>query len=253
MTGEDQMMDPRARTRIRAARKSKSMSLRELGRRIGVSASLLSQIENGHSDPSVSTLYALVSALELSLDVLLESDQGVALTRSSRGVTDAAQHLATSAVDLATAPVVHPGERRVLNMDSGVVWERLTRGPSAVVDALLVTYEPRGASSSTGELMTHSGLEFAYLFEGELTLQLGFEVHRIQAGDSLTFDSSTPHMYYNAGAVRAKGLWYVQGKETVPTQLGMRRLMEPLTVATRQGPRQAPASAVEVLQAFSED
>jgi transcriptional regulator with XRE-family HTH domain len=247
MTGDDLVMDVMARERIRTARKSSGMSLRELARRVGVSASLLSQIENGHSDPSVSTLYALVSVLELSLDTLLESGQGVDLVRSSTGTTDAAP------VDQATSLVVHPGERRVLQMDSGVVWERLTRGPNAVMDALLVTYQPRGASSSTGELMTHSGLEFAYLFEGELTLQLGFEVHTIRAGDSLTFDASTPHLYYNAGGLPAKGLWYVLGKETVPTQLGIRRLMEPSALAARQLERRAPTSAVEVLRAFSED
>lgn len=247
-------MDLMARERIRAARKSSGMSLRELARRVGVSASLLSQIENGHSDPSVSTLYALVSVLELSLDAILESGQGVDLVRSSTGTTDAAPvDQATSWVDQGTSLVVHPGERRVLQMDSGVVWERLTRGPSAVMDALLVTYQPRGASSSTGELMTHSGLEFAYLFEGELTLQLGFEVHTIRAGDSLTFDASTPHLYYNAGELPAKGLWYVLGKETVPTQLGIRRLMEPSALAARQLERRAPTSAVEVLRAFSED
>jgi transcriptional regulator with XRE-family HTH domain/quercetin dioxygenase-like cupin family protein len=248
------MMDPKAREHIRAARKSRGMSLRELARRVGVSASLLSQIENGHSDPSVSTLYALVSVLELSLDVLLESGKGVASAPSSTKPTDAERNDSTTSWgDPATSPVVHPGERRVLNMDSGVVWERLTRGPSAVADALLVTYAPGGTSSSTGELMRHSGLEFAYLFEGQLTLQLGFELHAIHAGDSLTFDASTPHLYYNAGDLTAKGLWYVQGKETVPTQPGMRHLMAPLALVSHRMPQSAPTSAVEVLRAFSED
>src|SRR4051812_47652056 len=68
------MMHPGARAQIRSARRSNGLSLRELGRRTGVTASLLSQIENGKSDPSVSTLSALVSELGLSLDALLRSE-----------------------------------------------------------------------------------------------------------------------------------------------------------------------------------
>ena len=125
-------------------------------------------------------------------------------------------------------------------MDSGVVWERLTRGPSDIVDALLVTYEPDGTSSSTGKLMRHSGMEFAYLLSGELTLQLGFETHVLRAGDSLEFDSSTPHLYYNAGDVPAKGLWYVVSRDTVPTQPQLRR-DSPVLAAV--GPRGQPPGA----------
>lgn len=230
------MMDPESRERIRIARNDKGLSLRELARRLGVSASLLSQIENGRSDPSVSTLYALVSELGLSLDSLLGSTQ----TRSPGSPPG------SSARPSRTSPVVDPAERRVLHMDSGVVWERLTRGPSDVVDALLVTYEPRGASSSTGKLMTHSGLEFAYLLEGELTLQLGFETHVIRAGDSLEFDASTPHMYVNAGSVTARGLWYVVGNETTPAHPSLQR---PRGSSTADEDKLT--SAVDVLNAFS--
>jgi transcriptional regulator with XRE-family HTH domain len=241
------------------------LSLRELGRRVGVSASLLSQIENGKSDPSVSTLYALVAELGLSLDTLLEpesldmadvSDSALSDTVLSDKVerpksADTVRGAIASDVQKGPqrqSPVVLPGERRILQMDSGVVWERLTRGPSEFLDALLVTYEPMGTSSSSGQLMTHSGLEFAYLMEGELTLQLGFETHTMKAGDSLQFESSTPHLYYNAGTVPAKGLWYVMRKETVPAQDGVPRLME-----DSFGPAYRPSSAVEVLQAFSRD
>jgi transcriptional regulator with XRE-family HTH domain len=237
------MMDPTARQRIRAARTAKGLSLRELARRVGVSASLLSQIENGKSDPSVSTLYALVAELGLSLDALLESPPA-GTARPTAGAptwpSDAASPL---------TPVARPGERRILHMDSGVVWERLTRGPSEVVDALLVTYESGGASSSTGKLMTHSGHEYAYLIKGELTLQLGFETHVMRAGDSLEFEASTPHLYFNEGPAQAVGVWFVLGKDTVPTQEGLLRLMG----SSGGTPGVAPASAVEVLQAFSRD
>jgi transcriptional regulator with XRE-family HTH domain len=103
--------------------------VRELSRRVGISASMLSQIENGRSEPSVATLYSLVSELGISLDQLLA---GPGADRSSRPATVA-------------SPLVTPETRAVLVMDSGVTWERLTPGPDTLVDALLVTYPPGSA------------------------------------------------------------------------------------------------------------
>lgn len=162
-------------------------SLRQLGRRLGVSASLLSQIENGRSDPSVSSLYALVTELGLSLDALLQTPE--ALEEGSGP--------ASLVAPAAALPIIRPHERRALEMDSGVRWERMTPGPDPRVDALLTTYEPGGSSSSTGRLMTHPEVEYAYLIEGELALELGFETRVIVAGDSVVFESSTPHLYRN--------------------------------------------------------
>ena len=229
------MMHASARQRLREARLAAGLSLRELARRLNVSASLLSQIENGKSDPSVSSLYALVSELGLSLDALLEpaGAEQRAGAREGQGARP---------VD-ARSPVLDPASRRVLEMDSGVRWEQLTPGADPRVDALLTTYEPGGSSSSSGRLMTHGGVEYAYLFEGELVLELGFESYVIRAGDSLVFESSTPHLYRNVGDVPARGVWYVVGRAaaTPPapvgptgTQFGLSRL----------------TSAAEALEAF---
>src|ERR1700760_2257162 len=56
--------------RLRAHRSEAGMSLRELARQVGVSPSLISQIEHGKATPSVATLYAIVSELGISLDEL---------------------------------------------------------------------------------------------------------------------------------------------------------------------------------------
>lgn len=64
-------MEPEARARLRTARTAAKLSVRELSRRVGISPSMLSQIENGHSEPSVATLYSLVSELSISFDQLL--------------------------------------------------------------------------------------------------------------------------------------------------------------------------------------
>jgi transcriptional regulator with XRE-family HTH domain len=57
--------------RLRLAREQRQLSVRELARRIGCSASLISQIERGVSVPSVGVLYSLAAELDTSLDHLL--------------------------------------------------------------------------------------------------------------------------------------------------------------------------------------
>src|ERR671930_2295964 len=59
--------------RLRAERERHGVSLRELARRLAISPSALSQIETGRSRPSVGTLYAIVTELEISLDALFGS------------------------------------------------------------------------------------------------------------------------------------------------------------------------------------
>src|SRR6516162_1172418 len=62
--------------RLRLVREERRLSVRELARRIGCSASLISQIERGISVPSVGVLYSLATELDSSLDYLLfGSDQ----------------------------------------------------------------------------------------------------------------------------------------------------------------------------------
>jgi quercetin dioxygenase-like cupin family protein/DNA-binding XRE family transcriptional regulator len=249
------MMHPGARAQIRSARMSHGLSLRELGRRTGVTASLLSQIENGKSDPSVSTLSALVSELGLSLDALLRPDWPAADDESvlNSGLP-LHGHPGTGAnrfggdAGPGGSPVIRPPERKTLDLDSGVVWERLTRGPRELLDALLVTYQPGATSSSGGKLLRHSGTEHAYLISGELTLQLGFESYLLRAGDSLEFDGATPHVYCNKGEEPARGLWFVLGRDSLPAQPGPHRLLD-LAESTAHG----VPSAVDFLQAFGRD
>src|SRR3954464_6207954 len=101
--------------RLRAAREDLGISLRELARRVGVSPSLVSQIELDRVNPSVSTLYALVMELGLTMgDVFGDAAQraGQAPLVSMRSDGDGL--------------VSRPGARRAINLASGVRWERLT-------------------------------------------------------------------------------------------------------------------------------
>ena len=63
-------------TRLREERERVGISQRELARRIGLSASMISQLESGQSKPSVSTLYAIVTELGVSLDDVFRGTEG---------------------------------------------------------------------------------------------------------------------------------------------------------------------------------
>jgi len=189
-------MQEEARARLRSARLSAGLGVRELSRRVGISPSMLSQIESGRSEPSVATLYGLVSALSISVDEVLGS-----LKPSQTGTSGRA-----------SSPVVTPDQRAVLVMDSGVRWERLTPDADPVMDALLVTYPAGSSSSSNGGLMRHTGREYGYLLTGELVLQIGFDTFVLRPGDTVSFDSTTPHLYRNDTSQPATGIWHVVGR-----------------------------------------
>ncbi|WP_405727469.1 XRE family transcriptional regulator [Streptomyces sp. NBC_00028] len=199
---------PPVGARIRQARQERGVSLRALAREVGVSASLVSQIETGKSQPSVSTLYAITTALGISVESLFEQRESVAATGDAAAVTHA---LAAFAADPARriGPLVTPGEREVLELDSGVMWERLGHVPGTEVDFLLVTYRPGGSSSTSGGLMRHAGTEYGYLISGELVLTLGFETYTLRPGGAVCFESTTPHRYCNDGEEPAVGVWFV--------------------------------------------
>ena len=190
--------------RLREERTRRGVSVRALARDLGVSASLISQIETGKSQPSVSTLYAITTALRISVEDVFgpsrTTDDGVALATLGALGPQRGQRV---------GPVVTPGQRPVLQLDSGVTWERLGQLQHPHVDFLLITYEPGGTSSSNGGLMRHGGCEYGHLISGSLVLTLGFEDHVLSAGDSVSFESSTPHRYRNDGPEPAVGVWFV--------------------------------------------
>jgi transcriptional regulator with XRE-family HTH domain len=199
--------------RIRKERLRRGIGLRALARSVKLSASFISQIETGKCRPSVSTLYAITTELGISVEDVFEAPQVTVVPANGPAATGllpaAAFGVLAAEAGRRVGPLVRPDEREVLELDSGVVWERLGHVPGMQVDFLQVTYAPGGSSSSTGRLMRHSGTEYGFLLRGELILTLGFDEHRLTPGDAVSFPSTTPHRYRNDGAEPAVGVWFV--------------------------------------------
>jgi transcriptional regulator with XRE-family HTH domain len=193
--------------RLRQARNARGLGLRTVARRLGVSPSLISQVETGRAMPSVSTLYALASELGVSLDELLFVDTIPALPERP---DDSGADLPDQ--PLPARPVQRKDGRVRIRLGSGVVWERLTTESLRSVDFLFVTYEVDGASSPADAFQRHKGQEFGYVLSGTLRLNIGFDEHLLGPGDAITFDSAMPHRLSNAGDVPVTAVWFVLGR-----------------------------------------
>jgi transcriptional regulator with XRE-family HTH domain len=187
--------------RLRTARAAKGLSLRDLAGRVGVSASLISQIETGRANPSVSTLYAIASALDVSLDELLFNDRRQRAPAGFEVVPAPAEELLQRA-----------GSRKRIRLASGVEWERLTPLSEPDVEFLYVTYEVGGASSPETAFQRHAGHEWGYVLEGRLDVRIGFDDYVLEPGDAVSFDSTIPHRLANAGDTPVHAIWFVLGR-----------------------------------------
>jgi quercetin dioxygenase-like cupin family protein/DNA-binding XRE family transcriptional regulator len=223
---------------LRRIRESKKLSLRSVANAVGVSPSLLSQVETGKTQPSVSTLYALVNHLGVSLDGLMGQH------RPSVVEAVPAAPSATNGTSGGNGVVQRSPNNPVIEMENGVTWERLADGGSDVADPLIVTYAPGASSSVEGKLMRHSALEYGVITEGQLVLKIDFEEHVMNPGDSFCFDANRPHMYQNRSNQVAKGIWFVIGRREMAyrtlSDLGLSDLAEERQIK----------SAVDVLEAM---
>jgi len=177
------------------------LTLREVARRIGVSASLISQIERDKVNPSVSTLYSLVRELGLTMGDLFAGDASAApVTRAFSGA--------------AAGPAVSPDDRAVINLASGVTWERLTAMSDPGVEFLHVVYEVGSESCPENSLVHHGGKEYGYVISGRVGVRIGFDEYVLGPGDSISFDSSSPHRLWAIGTERVTAIWVVVGRQS---------------------------------------
>jgi transcriptional regulator with XRE-family HTH domain len=179
---------------LRAERLRQGLSLRETARRLGISASALSQIETGKAHPSVGKLFDIVNLLNVSVDGLLAG--GAVAARDGQGFVS----------------LQRTGDHETLELESGVRWRRLTAGSFPGVEFLHVEYQPGGSSTGDSTFMRHAGQEFGYVLSGRLTIHVGFDAHQLGPGDSISFPATTPHRLANDGDEAAVAIWCIVGR-----------------------------------------
>jgi transcriptional regulator with XRE-family HTH domain len=203
MTNDRSLETSLVGSRLREQRERRGVSLRELARRVGVSPSLVSQIELDRVNPSVSTLYALVTELGMTMskvfgDDTLPGPQTVRARQEGHGLAAA------------------PETRHVLNLASGVRWERLTPQSDPEVEFLYVVYPVGAESCSEDALVTHGGREYGYVSSGTLGVRVGFDEYELGPGGSIAFDSSSPHRLWAIGDEPVHAIWVVIGRAADP-------------------------------------
>jgi mannose-6-phosphate isomerase-like protein (cupin superfamily) len=109
--------------------------------------------------------------------------------------------------------VQRAGCRKIIDLASGVRWERLTPGSDAMTDFLEVIYSPGGHSTDERRPLRHDGHEYGLIISGTLQANVGFESYELGPGDSIAFDSSTPHEYLNKTGDSVHAIWVVVHSE----------------------------------------
>jgi transcriptional regulator with XRE-family HTH domain len=187
--------------RLREARQSQGLTARDVAKRVGVSPSLISQIERDKVNPSVSTLWGLVTVLGLTMSDLFSQVDGHPNQPSAPAAT-------------LSGPLTALGSRAIVNLASGVRWERLTAESDPVVEFLFVVYPAGAASCDEDSLVRHGGKEYGYIIRGRLGVRIGFDEYELGPGMALSFDSSAPHRLWAIGDEDAEAIWVVVGRQS---------------------------------------
>jgi len=177
--------------RVRSERQCAELTVRGLAARVGVSPSLISQIERGRATPSVATLWGIADALGVSMAELFNGADTPGREPSPSG------------------PVQPQETRRAITLADGVRWERLTPLSDDEMDFILAVYPPGAASCPADALTRHGGREFGYVVSGTLAVEVGFDEHVLRTNDSIAFDSSVPHRLRAVGDESAVAVWAV--------------------------------------------
>lgn len=173
--------------KLRALRLRKSMGLAQLAEHTGLSAAMISKLENARLVPTLPTLVRIATVFNVGLDYFFTDERKrhvVAIARKDErikfpekaGSTNVAYHFES------------------LNFRAN---ERKLHGFLAefqeIQDAKLVPH-------------FHAGVEMLYLIEGTLQIRVGTETYILTAGDAIYFDSIQKHSYKAIGPKRCTGL-----------------------------------------------
>ena len=181
--------------KIRKRRQERRLTLQELADLTGLSKPLLSQIENDQVTPPLATLLKIAKGLRVGIHFFFE-DEGdrrkYVLTRGEEGMVSQRRPKSDA-----------PEGYRYRSLAPGIRHKQ--------IEPFLVEFDLKEWQDSC--FYNHDGEEFLYILEGELEFHYGEEVLKLIPGDSIFYDSSTPHGYVSMGEKKAKAVAVLYSKE----------------------------------------
>lgn len=168
---------------IRRLRDERGYSLKEVAARSGLTQSFLSQVERNLTSPSVASLRKVAQAFDVPLAALF---QGQARPGSRVVRRDERRQF------------IHPRRQ----------WRDYLLTPSLTgrLQVILSVIEP-GAGSGEEAYAHDSDEECVIVIHGRLEFWVGSDRYMLETGDSIVFESRTPHRNTNPGPERAEVLW----------------------------------------------
>lgn len=180
------MMDQMGK-RIKITRESLGYQMKDLSNEIGVTASLISQIESGKAYPSIVTLKKIANALRTTVGDLIGENE-----------------------DLVHHPLLKSGERRfVKDNKKGTSLHLLSyHDPKKQIEPYIISFKKAGDSEG---IMTSNfpGQEFLFALKGKFLAIVDDIKYEINQGDGFYFDSSRTHHFENISDQEAELLWVI--------------------------------------------
>lgn len=168
--------------RIRNLRHIKGLTLKDLADRTACSESMLSKVENGKAQVSLTLLHRVVQSLDITITALFSESQ-------------ADQGVVTQAKDRATFRIDANGSRleRLIPPNKG-----------HLLEGNLHILAPGGGSDG---ILMHEGEEVGYVLSGTLELTVNGVPYLLRTGDSFVYRSEQPHSYRNPSKSTTRVLW----------------------------------------------
>ncbi|TQR18147.1 helix-turn-helix domain-containing protein [Psychrobacillus soli] len=168
--------------RIRYLRRLQGLTSEELAKLAGVSQSMISQIERGLVSPSLETLWKLAHSLKVQVFSFFETEEPSAVTISRAGEAKVVKRIRPNV----SYELLSPSTGKQMSFFKMIV------APGEDLDV---------------PFLFHGGEECGMMLSGCLRVELEGGVHTICKGDSIYFDSSLPHRFFNVGDEDAVAVW----------------------------------------------
>jgi transcriptional regulator with XRE-family HTH domain len=174
-------------TRIKKKRKDFGFQVKQLSAKIGVTPSLISQIENGKAFPSIVTLKKVAEALHTTVGELIGENE-----------------------DLNHHPLLKPEERRFVKKNkTGTSLHLLSyHDPSKQIEPYIIKFKK---DSNSKGIMTSNfpGQEFCYVLKGKFEALVDKQQYELNDGDGFYFNSKQSHQFINISGIDAEMLWII--------------------------------------------